>query len=579
MQALEFWLTICDKEMDLLQDEDTEKLCAGYIKAALPYLTPLITQTLTKQEDEQDEDSWNIAMAGGACLGLMAQVVGVDILQPIMPFIQKNVQNPDWHHREAAVLAFGSVLSDVTESSLQAMAMQALPLLLNILQNDTHAHVKDTTAWTVGQVCAFYGTKVQKPILDQMATVLVSNLSAEPRIANNCCFALHNLAQAVEAADMGDSDTPTNILSPYLKVVVENLLKCSDRSDWEESNLRTSAYEAINLIMSCAAQDSIGLVKELVPFLVNKLQQSLTADMSSMSSQKEQFQLQGLLCGALQTSINKLGLDVLPFSDLIMQQLLGVFRMKNATAHEESFMAIGALANAIEENFAKYMNAFYPFLLQGLKEHEQSQICIVATGVVGDVCRALEGGKRLTMDVCDGIVTHLITNLQSPQLDRAVKPPILSVFGDIALAIGGSFQKYLQMAMKMLHEAGSVKAPQDNEDMMYYVGNLHENVLEAYAGIIQGLKGDNMGAALEPYIGQIGSLLGQMTMDPTRDDGRTKNIAGVLGDLASTLGKKVSPIVTHDFAKRILQDCLTSSEPRTKEMGVWLQTTVGEHCR
>jgi len=366
-------------------------------------------------------------------------------------------------------------------------------------------------------------------------------------------------------------------LSPYFKVVVETLLKCADRPDWEEHNLRTSAYEAVNLIMSCAAQDSIGLVKELVPFLVQKLHNSLKADMSSMSQRKEQFQLQGLLCGALQTSINKLCTDVLPFSDLIMQQLLQVFSMKDATAHEEAFMAIGALANAIEAHFAKYMQAFYRFLLQGLKEHEQSQICIVATGVVGDVCRALEGGK-LTMDVCDGIVTHLIQNLQSPHLDRAVKPPILAVFGDIALAIGGSFQKYLQAAMKMLYEAGSVKAPQDDEEMIYYVDNLHENVLEAYAGIIQGLKQDNMGAHLEPYTIQIGSLLGHMTMSPTRDDSRTRNIAGVLGDLASTLGKKVSPIVTHNFAQLILRDCLSSSDTRTKETGEYMRTQVTENC-
>jgi len=584
MQALEFWLTICDKEMDLLQDDEGAKQCAHYIKAALPFLTPLITETLTKQEDEQDEDSWNIAMAGGACLGLMAQVVGVDILPPVISFIQANVNKPDWHLREAAVLAFGSVLSEVTENPLQQTTMSALPILIKMLATDPHPHVKDTTAWTIGQICAFYGTKIEKPVLDQLVTILIKSLAPDvvPRIANNACFALHNLAQAVEQADQGDSDPPTNVLSPYFKAVVENLLKCADREDWEEHNLRTSSYEAVNLIMSCAAQDSIGLVKELIPFLCQKLQASnaklVASAGSSLSSQKEQFQLQGLLCGALQTSINKLSIDVLPYSDLIMQQLLMVFRMKNATAHEEAFMAIGALANAIEGNFVKYMQAFYPILLQGLKEHEQSQICIVATGVVGDVCRALEDGK-LTVTFCDGIVTHLIQNLQSTNLDRAVKPPILAVFGDIALAIGGGFRKYLQAAMKMLFEAGGVKAPEDDEDMIDYVATLHENVLEAYAGIIQGLKGDNMGGLLEPFTNQIGGLLGRMTMDPNRDDHRTRSIAGVLGDLAGTLQHKVKPIVTHDFAKLILRDCLASDEERTKQNGEYLREQVNKFCQ
>ena len=46
---------------------------------------------------------------------------------------------------------------------------------------------------------------------------------------------------------------------------------------------------------------------------------------------------------------------------------------------------------------------------------------------------------------CDEILQLLLKNLRNPALNRNVKPPILSCFGDIALAVGGNFEQYLQV--------------------------------------------------------------------------------------------------------------------------------------
>jgi len=52
----------------------------------------------------------------------------------------------------------------------------------------------------------------------------------------------------------------------------------------------------------------------------------------------------------------------------------------------------------------------------------------------------------------------LLNNLQSSVLHRNVKPPILSCFGDIALAIGGSFEPFLVTAISVLQQAGAMRA-------------------------------------------------------------------------------------------------------------------------
>lgn len=51
----------------------------------------------------------------------------------------------------------------------------------------------------------------------------------------------------------------------------------------------------------------------------------------------------------------------------------------------------------------------------------------------------------------------LFENLQSDVLNRNVKIPILTVFGDIALAIGPSFEPFLNSAMAVLRQAGSLQ--------------------------------------------------------------------------------------------------------------------------
>ena len=118
-------------------------------------------------------------------------------------------------------------------------------------------------------------------------------------------------------------------------------------------------------------------------------------------------------------------------------------------------------------------------------------------GVVGDICRALEGKVE---PYCDEIVAMLLRNLQNPNLNRNVKPPILSCFGDIALAVGGHFEKYMQITMQMLVQASSASIDLDNPDMVEYLNQLREGIFEAYTGVLQGLRADDKAAAFEPYV-------------------------------------------------------------------------------
>jgi importin subunit beta-1 len=432
-----------------------------------------------------------------------------------MPFIQENITKPDWRQREAATYAFGSILEGPSPEKLVPLVNMALSFMLNALTNDPNNHVKDTTAWTLGRMFEFlHGSALDTPIINQgncqqIINVLLQSMKDVPNVAEKACGALYFLAQGFE--DAGSSP-----LTPFFQEIVQSLLTATHREDAGESRLRTAAYEALNEVVRCSNDDTSPMVAQLVTVIMQELHQTL--EKQNVSSDDRQNELQGLLCGCLQVIIQKLGSSeptkqhLMQYADQIMGLFLRVFASRSATAHEEAMLAIGALAYATGPEFVKYMQEFYRYLEMGLQNFEDYQVCAITVGVVGDVCRALE---EKILPFCDGIMAQLLRDLSSNQLHRSVKPPIFSCFGDIALAIGENFEKYLIYAMPMLQSAAELSAHTNgaDDDMTEYTNTLRNGILEAYSGIFQGFKGSPKTQLLMPYAPHVLQFIDSLYME------------------------------------------------------------------
>ncbi|KAL2540277.1 Importin subunit beta-1 [Abeliophyllum distichum] len=526
LQAIEFWSSICDEEIDILDEyggdftADSEVPCYYFVKQALPALVPMLLETLLKQEEDQDQDesAWNLAMAGGTCLGLVARTVGDDIVPFVMPFIEENITKPDWRQREAATYAFGSILEGPSPDKLMPIVNVALNFMLTALTKDPSSHVKDTTAWTLGRIFEFlHGSMVETPIItpancQQIITVLLQSMEDAPNVAEKACGAIYFLAQGYEDVN---SSSP---LTPYFQAIVQSLLIVTHREDAGESRLRTAAYETLNEVVRCSTGETTHLILELVQVIMRELHKSLEAQKLSSDEREKQNELQGLLCGCLQVIIQKLGASdgakfaFLQYADQIMNLFLRVFASRSATVHEEAMLAIGALAYTTGPDFTKYMPEFYKYLEMGLQNFGEYQVCAVTVGVMGDICRALEDK---ILPYCDGIMTQLLKDLSSNQLHRSVKPPIFSCFGDIALAIGENFEKYLMYVMPMLQSAAELSAHTSGADdeMIEYTNLLRNGILEAYSGILQGFKNSPKTQLLIPFAPHILQFLDIIYME------------------------------------------------------------------
>jgi importin subunit beta-1 len=117
----------------------------------------------------------------------------------------------------------------------------------------------------------------------------------------------------------------------------------------------------------------------------------------------------------------------------------------------------------LEQGFAPFASPFLQLLYPALQNHEDSQLCTVAIGLIGDITRAL--GDQ-SVQYAGAFMQVLHENLQSNVLNRNVKISILSCFGDIALAIGPAFEPFLANAVLVLLQAGSLE-PNPVSDVLW----------------------------------------------------------------------------------------------------------------
>lgn len=265
---------------------------------------------------------------------------------------------------------------------------------------------------------------------------------------------------------------------------------------------------------------------------------------------------------------------------------------KQSTTAEDALLAVGAMINALENDFVRYAEPFMPTLYTALQNTAEYQLCSIAVGLVGDLCRAL--GEVIT-PYCNTFMQLLVADLQSPTLHRIVKPNILSCFGDMALATNDKFEPYLDVVMVVLQQAGSMRSAKDNYEMIDYVNTLHEGVIEAYVGIVQGFNGTQKGTRfcirstyhetytyhlvgnLLQFMPSIFQLLHDDAQDIHRSDDLTRAMVGLIGDLADTFGPQLKQLLQTDWVMHLIREAKTERHYgiTTRETARWAKEVCG----
>ncbi|KAL3426534.1 hypothetical protein PVAG01_00043 [Phlyctema vagabunda] len=578
--AVEFWSTVCEEEIAIEDDNsqvdraDLLRPFYNFCRVATNEVVPVLLTLLTKQDDEATDEEYNISRAAYQCLQLYSQAIGNGIIQPVLTFVEANLRAEDWHQRDAAVSAFGAIMEGPDDKNLEPIVKQALPVLIGMM-DDKVIHVKDSAAYALGRITEACSEAIEPTVhLPQLIASLFSGLISSPKMAGSCCWALMNLAERF-SGEIGCQENP---LSPHFNESISRLLQVTERGD-ADNQLRTAAYEVLNTFVQNAANDSLPAVASLSDVILGRLEGTipLRAQVVSVEDTITLEEMQVSLATVLLAIIQRLEKEIQPQADRIMHVLLQILTSCGAKSvvPDAIFATVSSLANALEEGFGAYMEAFSPFLYNALGNQEEPSLCSMAIGLVSDITRSM---GPLSQPYCDTFMNYLLNNLRSTALANQFKPAILQCFGDIAGAIGGHFETYLSVVAQVLQQAAGVQAAADGTyEMFDYIISLREGIMDAWGGIIGAMKVGDKTALLQPFVESIFSLLNIVWVDQNRSEALMRSAMGVIGDLADAFPHgEFAAYYRADWLTAMIKDTKSNREfqARTIDTARWAREQV-----
>lgn len=527
LQGIEFWSTICDVELELLRDQEEcvelgrvfEQPIHYFARDSAAIVIPLLLTRMTAQSHEDNDedagDEWTPAMAAATCLSLYASVVADDLLKlpALRRFIEENLASTDWHFREAAVLAFGSILEGPRRELLEPFVLSICPALFRLFE-DNSISVRDTNMWAIGRICELHPRFIPLDHAEQIASSFAAGLKQPARVASSAAWALLHLIRRVARGTHGplEERLANELLARILPQLAMLLMEAAQRPDADEASLRSAAFEVLSGILSdVPGPIDQNLLGELIAHVLKMLSVSIHVAIGALSidEQVRASDIQSSCVGLLATAIRRKGaVNITPDT---WQQIGGSFHAvaqagangKTAiTSLEDLFLALGSMLTDINEFgnvdlACTLVSPFIPYVLGILARPDEAQLCRVVIGFVSDVARACKSSTPVTANL-DTLVLSLQRILQSSTCQRNLKPLAITALGDLAGAVGGPVwcaSPHFVSTFTILGLASGIQiVDEDDLDEVDFVCELRLALVEAVTWIVQGAKDEASGS-------------------------------------------------------------------------------------
>lgn len=541
LQAIQFWISICEVERDMKEDGDVSQ-CLNYATQGLSFLVDICKQLLVRQEDGQTEDDWNLSVAAGKLLQSLAEAVGTPVQAPVMQFVYEKINSQSWREREAAVMAFGCIIGvqdAAGQEAIQDTVAQSVPGLLEYLR-DSNEMVADTSAWVLALVCEnFVDVFLSSPEQLQRLMNDVGPMigGTNPRMGVRACHIVNNIALSYE----DDEDKATNEISRFYGDLVDVLLHAIDNGSTPE--FKSSAQETLNALVDAAANDCRdAYLSALPPLLLQRMGKQLSTLQQPEGDKMEAETMMDLLCGALSALARKLDQSFMPSMDNSMQALIHLLNLPSEFVQEEALVAIGSIAYVAKENMAPYLPQVVPYVLRSLQAFDEPDSIYGVVAAVGDLSLSC---RQSLLPFESDIMNTLYNNLINPEVDRELKCSFLGCFSDFVLNVlgGERFEPYMPTLLPLVDQLFQASCQIDirgDPDSEEYVMRLWESTASFYSSITQCFKNTAVGS-LAPYLANMLNFALHAAANSTEVDETEMAALMVIGDMASVLRHAPNP--------------------------------------
>jgi len=561
MQAIELWIEIADVEMEKAYNEEEAKKdgtvveeidkSRHYCEGALVPLLKALFSPLSKQDEDSDddEDEWNLPHAAATCISELADCVGDKIIAPIIQFFEGSCMNPDWHIRDAATIAFGSILGGPSTETLKPFLSN--PKLLSLFiqhMKDPHPVVRASTAWTLSRMCELHvGVVVtDKERFEAICQAFKLGLADETRVAMMCMWGFKMLAEALD--EFIEGTTETNPLSQHFSELITLLFQCGEKSGCSTKQ-RKAAYMAMGALVHCSSPENLCVppgspaqtiaVDRVLVMCLDRIEAMTSA--TSIPDKKNADELEALVSGLMTECVAKLENKVAAIADRVCIAYLTLYSKKaGAAAQEEAVLGLGTFAMAMGQGVERYAEHIGRVLLECISKPNEVDVCKCAIGSLGDLARSMEDkfGKFVA-----GIVPALFKLLTTQDVDRSIFSPVMSTLGDMAQCSMNEFKQFIPQVIGVVQQAMACKVDMSDDDDRDFLFELQENCFACIAGIQTGLSTINQNPVILSYSGGITQCINLAYQNMDRPESLSNAIVGAICDLVIAAGPKVKEVI------------------------------------
>ena len=549
-QATDVWINIAEIETEKAMNEEDAAREGGvvddldksrrYVEGAmLPLLKALFTP-LTKQDPEADDDEWNVSHAAATCISYMACCVQDKIIAPVVELFKANIRNADWRIRDAATVAFGSILDGPPTESLKPFVGDAslLGLFLEHMK-DPNSVVRCSTAWTLGRMCEFH---VDVVVTDSQRLVSILNsfkegLKDEDTVAIMCAWGIMTLAEALDDLIRRSGTKQANPLALHFNDLVTALFTSGEKRGCTPKQ-RKGTYQALCALVRCSTSECIPQVAQVTVMCLDRIMTMTSVE--NPQDKKDADELEALISGLMSECVIKLEGNIAQIAERVCQAYLTLYsKGHGAASQEEAVLGLGSFAQAMGKNIEPYADRIAAVLKECVGKPEELDVCKAALGAVSDLARALEEGFGRFVAVFVPIMAPLL----NPRYDRSLFSPLLSTFGDIAQFGTKEFAPYIPQTVAVVQQAMASKVNMDDEDEKDFLFDLQEAGFSCIAGIQSGLTTLKQSRSILPLSGTIVECIKLAYANMMRPESLSSAIVGAICDLVIAAGPQVKQAI------------------------------------
>jgi importin subunit beta-1 len=445
-------------------------------------------------EDDEDSD-WTLSKASSYILHILVQVIDHELMEKILLYIDHNLPNEDLKFKNISLLLFAGCCDSLTHKNrLIDFITKHLNKVIKFLFHDSNT-IKKSSSFLLVKITKYFGKSglFDPHILSQVVPLLINSLPSPNKIAINICQSLMNLTKAV-----GDLDTikSTNAMSPYFEKLFSELVLIAYREGAynKDENLTMYCFLLINELIEYSSHDKQEKLSEILIYFLTQFEGTLSGvnnntllNMNKDGGGDLILQLQSYYCTIFRAVFKKMNKKInLEMGSKIYTLLENSFKARQ-TVYEEAVLAIGALANNMDEPFLDIMNRFQEFLLFALQKINESSLCKSAIIALGHIVRAI---KSNFTNYAEKYIPVLINILISEDSVRTNKTLAITTLGEICMSITKDFIPYLDQVMQVLFSAANMAATvadSEDEDSEDYLKDLRFELIEAFTCISFGL--------------------------------------------------------------------------------------------